>query len=196
MIALACSVNMIRSTLARASDSVLVVIDIQDRLAAAMDPSARAGMVRNTRLLLQTATLFGIPVLLTEQYPRGLGPTSPEVLEVLPASASRLAKTCFSCAGSPEFIDALEATGRTQVILAGMEAHVCVLQSAMALLAVRPEVFVVEDACCSRHAANHANAMQRMRTAGVVVSNTESVMFEWLRDSRHEHFKAVSALIR
>jgi isochorismate hydrolase len=187
---------MTKSTLARAADSVLVVIDIQDRLAEAMDPAARAGMVRNTRLLLQTAALLGVPVLLTEQYPRGLGPTSPEVLEMLPAGAPRVAKTCFACTGSSEFIEALDATGRPQVILAGMEAHVCVLQSAMELLVVRPEVFVAADACCSRHAANHANAMERMRAAGVVVTNTESVMFEWLRDSRQKHFKAVSALIR
>ena len=187
---------MTKSTLARAADSVLVVIDIQDRLAAAMDPDARAGMVANTRLLLQVASLLDIPVLLTEQYPRGLGHTSPQVLEMLPASAQRVEKTCFSSAGAAGFLEALDATGRTQVILAGMEAHVCVLQSAMELLALRPEVFVVEDACCSRHMANHRNAMARMAGAGVIVANTESILFEWLRDSRQPHFRAVSALLR
>jgi nicotinamidase-related amidase len=77
-----------------------------------------------------------------------------------------------------------------------MEAHVCVLQSALELRAAGREVFVVEDACCSRRRENHANAIKRMRSAGVVVTNTESVVFEWLRDARHEKFKAISALLR
>jgi nicotinamidase-related amidase len=90
----------------------------------------------------------------------------------------------------------LEATGRRQVVLAGMEAHVCVLQSALDLRTAGREVFVVEDACCSRSPRNRENAMHRLRAAGVVVTNTESVVFEWLRDARHEQFKALSALLR
>lgn len=182
--------------LARTDDSVLVIVDVQERLAAAMLPVARAAVIRNGRILLQASACLGVPVLLTEQYPKGLGPTAAELMEALPAGTPRLEKTCFSCAGAEPFSAALEASGRAQVILAGMEAHVCVLQSALELSAVGREVFVVEDACCSRNQENHANAMHRLRAAGVVVTNTESVVFEWLRDARHEHFKAISALLR
>jgi nicotinamidase-related amidase len=187
---------MIESMLARAGDSTLVLIDVQERLAAAMAPAARAGVIRNARILLEAAARLGVPVLATEQYPKGLGPTAAELVEMLPAGTPRVEKTCFSSAGAEPFSAALEAIGRPQAILFGMESHVCVLQSALELRAVRPEVFVVEDACCSRNEQNHANAMRRLRAAGVVVTNTESVVFEWLRDARHEQFKAISALLR
>jgi nicotinamidase-related amidase len=187
---------MILPMLARAADSVLAVVDIQERLAAAMDPDRRAAVVRNTRRLLEGAARLNIPVLLTEQYPKGLGPTEREVLEALPAGAARIEKTSFSCAGAAPFSAAIEAAGRSQAVIAGMEAHVCVLQSALDLRAAGREVFVVEDACCSRSPENHANAIHRLRTAGVAVTNTESVLFEWLRDARHEQFKAISALLR
>jgi nicotinamidase-related amidase len=182
--------------LARSADSVLVIVDLQERLAAAMVPVARTGVIRNARILLQAATRLGIPVLVTEQYPKGLGPTAAQIIEMLPEGTPRLEKTGFSCAGTEPFSTALEASGRTQVILAGMEAHVCVLQSALELRSVRQAVFVVEDACCSRNQEHHANAMHRLRAAGVIVTNTESVVFEWLRDARHEHFKAISARLR
>jgi len=183
-------------TLARAADSVLVLVDVQQRLAAAMPPAARAAVIRNCRALLAAAARLSLPVLATEQYPKGLGPTEPDLLEALPPGAIRIEKTCFSCAGVSPFAQALDALARPQVILAGMEAHVCVLQSALELRAAGRDVFVVEDACSSRNPAHHANAMARMRAAGVIVTNAESVLFEWLRDAAHEHFKAVSALIR
>src|SRR5450755_1269985 len=136
--------------LARAADSVLVIIDFQERLAAAMSPAVRDGVIQTIRLLLGAATRLGIPTLVTEQYTKGLGPTSAQVAEMLPVNTPRFEKTCFSCAGAAPFAAALERSGRTQAILAGMEAHVCVLQSALDLLTLRQEVFVVEDACCSR----------------------------------------------
>ncbi len=182
--------------LAQAADSVLVIIDLQERLAAAMNPAVLERVIRNVRILLEAAARLGIPALVTEQYPKGLGPTAAQVIEKRLHSTPRLEKTCFSCAGAPAFTAALEQTGRTQVILAGMEAHVCVLQSALELRAVRENVFVVEDACCSRNQEHHTNAMHRLRAAGVLVTNTESVVFEWLRDAGHEHFKAISALLR
>ena len=182
--------------LARAADSVLVIIDFQERLAAAMSPQVRAGVLQNIRLLLEAATRLDVPTLVTEQYPKGLGPTDAQVAEVLPVSTPRFEKTCFSCVGAAPFLKALEESGRTQVILAGMEAHVCVLQSALDLRAVHQEVFVVEDACCSRNQQHHANAIHRLRAAAVTVTNTESVVFEWLRDARHERFKAISSLLR
>ena len=173
--------------LASAADSALVVIDIQERLAAVM-PS-RDAVVRATGILIEAATRLNVPVLLSEQYPKGLGATVAEVARKLPESATRVEKTCFSA--SPAL-----AVTRRQVVLAGMEAHVCVLQTAMEFAAAGLDVFVVADAVCSRSEANYRNALARMQSAGIIVTNSESVIFEWLRDAAHEHFRALSALIR
>ena len=185
-----------RSALCDRAESILVVIDLQERLAAAMPPDARERTVRNTGILLQAAGKLGVPALLTEQYRKGLGPTVSEVSSHAGESVRSFEKTCFSCRGADGFPSAISDTGRRQLVLTGMEAHVCVLQTAIELLGEGREVFVVEDACCSRLAANHQNAMNRLRQAGAVVANTESVLFEWLRDARHEQFKAISRLVR
>lgn len=173
--------------LARAADSALIVIDLQERLAAAMP--ARGPVVRATGILLEAAALLEIPVLVTEQYPKGLGRTVEDVALKLPKGSTRIEKTCFSAS-------AALALTRPQVVLAGMEAHVCVLQTAVELAAAGREVFVVADAVCSRTEANYSNALARLQSAGIIVTNTESVIFEWLRDSAHAHFRALSRLIR
>lgn len=176
--------------------SVLIVVDIQERLAAAMEEQTRQEVFRNAGILVRAARQLAVPCFLTEQYPKGLGPTESAVRQHLPEAARRFEKTCFSCAGADGLQDELKAASRNQVVLTGMEAHVCVLQTALDLHAAGWEVFVVEDACCSRSPRNHKNAIDRLRRAGVVVTNTESVLFEWLRDARNEHFKAISSLLR
>lgn len=173
--------------LARAADSALLVIDIQERLAAVMP--ARDTVVRSTGILIEAAALLNIPIYLSEQYPKGLGPTVAEVALKLPESATRIEKTCFSAS-------AALTVSRPQVVLAGMEAHVCVLQTAMQLTDQDLDVFVVADAVCSRTDANYGNALARMQAAGIVITNTESVIFEWLSDASHQHFRALSRLIR
>jgi Isochorismatase family len=173
--------------LLRAPDSSLVVIDIQERLAAVMPD--REPVLRAASILLEAAGRLEIPVLLTEQYPKGLGPTAPDIAAKLPRNATRVEKTTFSACGALP----LE---RPQVVIAGMEAHVCVLQTALELAAAGREVFVAADAVCSRAQSNYANALDRMKSAGVIVTNTESVVFEWLRDAANEHFRALSKLIR
>jgi len=160
-------------------------------------PEAAGGrVINNSAILLQAAALLNIPVLVTEQYPKGLGKTEPAVACHLPAQARHFEKTCFSCCGAAGFMDVVRGLARRHVVLAGMETHVCVLQTALELKDAGNQVFVVEDAVCSRAEANHHNALARLRQAGVIVSNTESVLFEWLRDARHAQFKQVSALIR
>lgn len=178
---------MLEPKLARAADCVLVVIDIQERLAVAMP--WRDSMVRATGILLEAASRLQVPVVVTEQYPKGLGPTAADVASKIPEGATRIEKTCFSAG------PALHLT-RPQVVIAGMEAHVCVLQTALELVAAGREVFVAADAVCSRTEANYSNAIARMQGAGVMVTNTESVIFEWLRDASHEQFRALSRLIR
>lgn len=184
------------SALCDATGSLLVLVDIQNRLVAAMPEESANLLLRNGTILLQAAALLNIPVLVSEQSPGKLGGTVASITQHLPRTAQPCAKTSFSCYGSVEFRDALAAHGRRQIILAGMETHVCVLQSALELHASGLQVFVIEDAVCSRTQANTSNALARMREAGITISNTESVLFEWLRNADHEHFKQIATLIR
>jgi nicotinamidase-related amidase len=180
-----------------ADASQLVVIDIQQRLGDAMPNKVLNRVLQNTVLLLRTSELLGIPVVHTEQYPEGLGPTNPSVAGALPAATRSFRKTTFSCCETPDLRDAFLADpARTQLVLIGMEAHICVLQTALDLAAADRSVFVVEDAICSRRLENYQNALDRLRDHGVGVISAESVVFEWLRDSKHPHFKSIQALLR
>lgn len=187
---------MTHDDLCSAGNSQLVVVDLQIRLLAAMAEVDRAAQVKNTEILLQAASALEIPVTYTEQYPKGLGPTVPAILERMPATAQVIEKTGFSCCAADGFREVLDRSGRRQVVLIGQEAHVCILQTALELATLGFRVFVVEDAVCSRSAAHKQNALARMRNAGVVVSNLESVLFEWVRDAAHPEFKLVSTLVR
>ena len=185
---------MKKSLLADRFDSQFVLIDVQDKLCAVMPQPALQAVLNNCSILLQAAKLLSVPALCTEQYPKGLGTTMPELAPWLPSS-SRVEKTCFSCCEESTFSDQLDDT-RNQMVLAGMEAHICVLQTAMQLLDMGRQVIVVEDAVLSRNPQNHANAMSRLRHAGVVVSNTESVVFEWLKVAEGDAFKQIARLLR
>ena len=185
---------MTASLLCSATHSRLLVIDIQTRLAAAMPDADRARVLRNTTLLLQAAALLAVPTCVSEQYPKGLGTTEDELTQHLPVNTQRIEKTCFAACDANSF--SLDHSAETQYVLAGMEAHVCILQTALQLHAQGRTVFVVEDAVCARQPASTANALARLRQTGVIVTNTESVIFEWLRDAHHEHFKTLSALLR
>lgn len=182
-------------TLAEAKHSQLVVIDIQERLVAAMPVKPRQQTLHNTALLSQAANTLKIPIVHTEQYPKGLG-TTEEVVRTHLADVETIEKTCFSCCAAEGFITAVSLAQRQQIILCGMESHVCVLQTAIELQQAGYQVFVVEDAVCSRHKQNHKNALARLRQSGVIVTNTESVIFEWLRDAAHPDFKTLSRLLR
>jgi len=175
-------------------DSFLVLIDIQQRLMAAMPEGVRQPLIKQVSVLLQAAEALDIPVTITEQYPKGLGPTEAELLSLVP-SITPIEKTCFSCAGVDEFMTTLRSSHRRSVILTGMETHICVLQTALALQGQGYQVFVVEDGVSSRTAQNQNNALQRLRQAGVIITNTESVLFEWLADAKHPEFRALSKLI-
>jgi nicotinamidase-related amidase len=176
--------------------SLLLIVDIQSRLLSAMPEQAAGAVVANSRKLLQASGLLDLPVVLTEQYPKGLGHTDSKLIEALPPSARTFDKTAFSACGSDALMQLLRDGGRRQVVIAGQEAHVCVLQTAFELSERGFQVFVVEDAICSRSESHKANALQRLRHAGIGITNYESVVFEWLRDAVHPDFKTLSALIR
>jgi nicotinamidase-related amidase len=184
---------MSHETLLRAEDTVLVMVDVQEKLLPHIAEAER--VVRNCRLLVEGAKLLGVPVLCTEQYPKGLGPTVPELRAALPPG-DPIAKMSFSCAGEDAFLDALEEMDRDQVLLCGIETHVCVLQTALDLLDNGAQVQVAADAVGSRAEANRAFALERMRRAGVVVTVAESALFECLSMAGTETFKAVSRLVR
>ncbi len=183
-------------TLCNSEQSLLVVIDIQPRLVEAMPEQEAQRMMEVGAMLLQAAAALSVPVLVTEQYPEGLGNTCPEIAAHLPEDVTPIGKTGFACTCAEAFRHQLRRSGRQQVILIGQEAHVCVLQTAAALQAQGKTVFVVEDAVCSRRPEHKVYALERMRQAGVIVLSGESVLFEWLRDFRHPQFKSLARLIR
>lgn len=180
--------------LARAELSQLVIIDMQTRLTTAMSPETMQATIKNTGILAQAAALLNVPTVITEQYPKGLGNTVPE-LSTLLLNIKPVEKLTFSCLAEPKFSRQL-TRDHAQMILTGMEAHICVLQTALALIGAGKQVFIVEDAIISRNTANKANAIARMRDAGCIITNTESIVFEWLGIAEGDLFKAISKLIR
>jgi nicotinamidase-related amidase len=175
-------------------NTALVVIDIQDKLVTAMPPKVYARMRATTAMLVDAAGLLGIPVLTTEQYPKGIGHT---VAELSAASAQGvIEKTSFGCCGEPAFVGALRQLGRQQLLVTGMEAHVCVYQTVLGLLAAGYHVHLVRDAICSRHKEDFRAGVSNAARAGAVVSTAEIVLFQLLKDSRHEQFRAISKLIK
>ena len=182
----------------RRADTCLLVIDVQEKLARVME--RRDPVVERCVRLVRGFRKLELPIHLTEQYPEGLGATVPELSEAFEGMEPRL-KMTFSCCGLPEDDDnpllaELVRAGRKQVVLCGMEAHVCVLQTALILTQRGYDVHVVEDAVCSRADAHQRNAMRRLAAAGVTITNHESVLFEVMETATAPEFRHVSRLVR
>jgi nicotinamidase-related amidase len=173
-------------------NSAVLVVDVQEKLLAVM-PDA-PGLIRDVGFLLDVANLLNVPTLATEQYPQGLGPTSPALVRRL--NHERPTKVAFSCCGAPGLLSELRQLGRPNVVVCGMEAHVCVLQTVLDLLAEGLQVFVTVDAIQSRFAVDHKTAVKRMDRAGAVLTTCETTAFEWLGGSDNPQFKAVSKLVQ
>lgn len=171
--------------------SVVVLIDVQDKLLAKI-PTA-APLVRNAGFLLDVANLLDVPVRATEQYPKGLGPTTAELVRRLREPVPP--KTAFSCCGAGPFLEELQMLRRPNVVLIGMETHVCVSQTALDLLHAGLHVHLAVDALGSRAAIDHETALRRLERAGAVPTTVEAVAFEWVADSADPQFKAVSSLV-
>jgi nicotinamidase-related amidase len=174
---------------------VIVVVDVQERLFNAMDAERRDDMVTNVKILVAAARRLGVPVLVTEQYPKGLGRTLPEVRSLL-GEAPPFEKTAFSCAEAEGFMERLRALGAEHVILTGIEAHVCVLLTALDLLTRGLRVSIVADAVCSRRPANLEIGLGQARQAGAVVTATETVVFQLLGSADSDAFRELSKLLR
>jgi nicotinamidase-related amidase len=177
-----------------ADKAVLVVIDIQERLVPAMPQDVYRRLLDTVTLLTSGAELLGIPVVTTEQYPKGIGHTVPELADACKGAV--VEKVSFGCCGEPNFQEVLKKTGRSQVIVTGMEAHVCVYQTVLGLLEDGYRVHLVRDAICSRSKIDFLAALANAAQAGAIVTTAETVLFQMLRESTHAQFRAVSKLIK
>lgn len=177
----------------KVENAAIVLVDVQGKLASLMFERER--LFENLQILLKGARILELPVLWLEQYPQGLGPTIPEIAEILDGQ-SPISKTSFSACGEPGFVEALAQSGRKQVIVAGIESHVCVYQTTRDLLAKGVDVEVIGDAVSSRTEANYRLGIDRMASMGATVSSTEMCLFELLREAGSDVFKQISQLVR
>jgi len=175
------------------NDAVLLIIDIQERLAVVMDRKDQ--VVKNTLHLVELARMQNLPVVVTEQYPKGLGRTVPEIQSSLPAYLP-LEKVSFNCCGEAAFNEQIKRLGRKQIIVTGMETHICVLQTSLGLIKGGFDVHLVADAVCSRTKANWRSGVELIRDAGGVLTNTETVLFQLLGVAGTPEFKAISNRIK
>jgi len=183
------------SLLVNADNSQLIIIDVQTQLAKVM--SDRKTLLKNCGILISAARLLQIPTSITEQYPKGIGTTEPALTETLAEQYQPVEKTCFSSCDADAFAARItQYPERNQLVICGIESHICVLQTAIDLLKTNKQVFIVADAVDSRAKKNKRIALRRLQQAGTIITCTESVIFEWLKDAKHTHFKTLSALIR
>lgn len=174
--------------------AVLLVVDVQQKLIPSMDPAVYANTLKNIDLLIKGTAELKIPVVATEQYPKGLGKTVPELSAACEGIV--IEKMTFGCCGEPTFLERLRELGRSQVIVTGMEAHVCVYQTVLGLLEGGCGVHLVRDAIISRGKIDYLSALDNAARAGAVVTTAETVLFQLLHTAAAPEFKAVSAMIK
>jgi len=176
-----------------ADNTILVVIDIQGNLYQSMDD--KLFLLENNRKIIRGVSVFGIPLVVTEQTPQKLGPTIPEIGELL-SGAALIAKASFSCWKNQDYVRAVKTHNRKDILVAGIEAHVCVYQTVMDMLAEGYRVHVVADAVSSRTARNREIGMARMRDAGAAIVSTEMVLFELLQTAESDKFKDIFKIVK
>ncbi|MDD3237687.1 MAG: hydrolase [Candidatus Gastranaerophilales bacterium] len=173
--------------------SELLIIDVQEKLVAMLNKKV---VDSKTAILAATANTLEIPTIITEQYPQGLGGTVDIVKTKLPPNSTILEKTTFSACETAPVMKTIEATNKSQIIICGIEAHICVLQTALDLINKGYEVFVVKDACASRNKEEFKLAIKRLEQAGAIITCVEMVLFELLGSAKHPKFKELQALIK
>ena len=178
-----------------ASDNaVCVVVDIQAKLLPAMnDPEL---VLNRAQMLVKGMNELGVPVVVTEQYPQGLGNTVPELSELFAENTQVIAKTSFSCFGEDAFAKAMDIEKRPVMIICGIESHVCVAQTALDALNAGYKVFIAADAVNSRKSSDLDTALSQLRHAGCTVASAEAILFMLLKSAKHPAFKAISKLVR
>ena len=174
--------------------AALVLVDLQEGYRGVLDGWNR--VVRASALLVRGTALLGVPVIVTEQYPRGLGHTSTDVASHLPRGLEVIEKSSLSCCGSSQFMNALRTIGRTQILLAGIEAHACVSQTVHDLLAAGFQVHVARDATSSRRAADVRPAWDKMRAAGMLPTSSEQALLELVETAEATEFKLLQRMLK
>ena len=181
-------------TILNIEDSVVMIIDVQEKLLNAV--FNKAFLEKKATIIANTAKILGIPVIVTEQYPKGLGATVESLKEALPENTQYFEKTAFSALENKEVLEALKNSGKKQVIIFGIETHICVSQTTNALIQEGFEVSVIRDACGSRSELEYLAGLERMKDNGAHVLTTEIALFEWLKGAKHPKFKEVQMLIK
>ncbi len=181
-------------TILNIEDSVVMIIDVQEKLLNAV--FNKASLEKKATTLANTAKILEIPVIVTEQYPKGLGATVETLREVLPENTQYFEKTAFSALENNDVLEALKNSGKKQVVIFGIETHICVSQTTNALIQEGFEVSVIRDACGSRSELEYLAGLERMKDNGAHVLTTEIALFEWLKGAKHPKFKEVQMLIK
>jgi nicotinamidase-related amidase len=177
----------------RIDQALLLIVDVQGRLARLMHESE--AMMRQQQILIEGCRILGVPIIWAEQLPEKLGPTVPELADKLDGLQA-IAKSSFGCCGDPTLKKAIEDSGRRQILLCGIETHVCVWQTAAALRSDDSQVHLICDAVSSRSAFNREIGFQRMAAAGVHLSNVEMALFELMVNASHPNFREITRLLR
>jgi nicotinamidase-related amidase len=181
----------------RPETTVLLVVDVQERLCAAMPPDALARLLANVKILLEAARVVGARVLVTEQYPKGLGPTHPDLSAKLQElGVQPIDKVTFDASSEPRIANALAATEARAVVLVGMESHVCVFQTARELVTRGYATHVVADAVTSRREENRVAGLALCASSGAIVTTAEAVAFDWVERAGTDVFRQISKLVR
>lgn len=175
-------------------DTAFLIVDVQE---AFRNSIPDFGVItRQIAAFVQGAKMLSLPIIVTEQYPKGLGHTAEEILRVLPADFDMVEKTSFSSCGSMAFVEKLQMLNRRQIIVAGIEAHICVNQTVHDLLAQNYQVHLLTDGIASRAEQNKQIAMTKMQHSGAMPSSVEMALFEIMRDAKHGEFKAIQKIIK
>ena len=181
-------------TILNIEDSIVMIIDVQEKLLNAV--FNKPSLEKKATTLANTAKILGIPVIVTEQYPKGLGATVETLREALPENTQYFEKTAFSALENNDVLEALKNSGKKQVVIFGIETHICVSQTTNALIEEGFEVSVIRDACGSRSELEYSAGLERMKDNGAHVLTTEIALFEWLKGAKHPKFKEVQMLIK
>lgn len=181
--------------LLQTEDCAVILIDIQEKLFAAMDERFRSMLIRNCRILIEASQTLDMPIVVTEQYPKGMGGTIPEIEEHI-RGTHRYEKLYFSCYRDPAIRDRTDSLGRNTVIVAGMETHVCVFQTVIDLLMAGYRVVVASDAVSSRRELDREEAMREMRSAGALIYSTEMIAFMLLEKAGTAQFKRLAPFFK
>lgn len=184
----------VESFLISADDALLVIVDIQENLVKAMKDSVAEAVIQNVKKLIELAKIMSIPLVVTEQYPKGLGKTLSQISEL--TGVDVVEKVCFSCVGEEKFIEKLIEIRRKKVILTGMETHVCILQTCIDLIMRDYKVFVPSDAVCSRRKEDWKAGLELMREAGAVLTTTETLIFQILKRAGTKEFKRMLEFVK